>query len=228
MTTRMKGLIRGLRYISNIFDAKEQEMEIGYPTDVKHVAHIGWDGPSIGGPTWMNQFCSAPLEATGGGDRAEVPHFPSSEYILTGELPGLLSPKPLKKPSRRKKSSEKSTERTAVESPKEASRYNQSYRRNSAGESEPSESSRRGQREARHETGDASGAGENHSGEQELPRIPKQSRRRKVTGSSSRSSGGSGSTRSSRSKARANADQSGPQNGGELDPTKSSEGASCS
>lgn len=23
---------------------EEKEMEIGYPTDVKHVAHIGWDG----------------------------------------------------------------------------------------------------------------------------------------------------------------------------------------
>ena len=85
----MKGLLRGLRYISQIFgmevlslmvlvhqtnswqnkqsymmcsflgvidrnfncvadnDEKEPEMQIGYPTDVKHVAHIGWDGPSV-------------------------------------------------------------------------------------------------------------------------------------------------------------------------------------
>lgn len=54
----MKGLLKGLRYISQIFDnEKEQEMEIGYPTDVKHVAHIGWDGgPSVNTPSWMNEF----------------------------------------------------------------------------------------------------------------------------------------------------------------------------
>ena len=33
--------------------AKEREMEIGYPTDVKHVAHIGWDGPSGTAPSWV-------------------------------------------------------------------------------------------------------------------------------------------------------------------------------
>ncbi|PKA60593.1 hypothetical protein AXF42_Ash019486 [Apostasia shenzhenica] len=50
-----KGLFKGIRYISNIFDAdpKEHEMQIGYPTDVKHVAHIGWDGPSIHSPSWV-------------------------------------------------------------------------------------------------------------------------------------------------------------------------------
>lgn len=39
---------------------KEREMEIGYPTDVKHVAHIGWDGPSGSGsaPSWVcNPIC---------------------------------------------------------------------------------------------------------------------------------------------------------------------------
>lgn len=28
-------------------------MEIGYPTDVKHVAHIGWDGQSGSAPSWV-------------------------------------------------------------------------------------------------------------------------------------------------------------------------------
>lgn len=32
---------------------KEREMEIGYPTDVKHVAHVGWDGPLGSGPSWV-------------------------------------------------------------------------------------------------------------------------------------------------------------------------------
>ncbi|XP_076961165.1 uncharacterized protein LOC143637731 [Bidens hawaiensis] len=55
----MKGLLKGLRYISEIFEAendKEPEIQIGAPTDVKHVAHIGCDGPSSSAPTWMNEF----------------------------------------------------------------------------------------------------------------------------------------------------------------------------
>lgn len=28
-------------------------MQIGNPTDVKHVAHIGWDGPSVNTPSWV-------------------------------------------------------------------------------------------------------------------------------------------------------------------------------
>ncbi|KAK9945038.1 hypothetical protein M0R45_010570 [Rubus argutus] len=62
-SNKMKGLLKGLRYISQIFDDtnKEQEMQIGFPTDVKHVAHIGWDGPSTAtSPSWMNEFASPP------------------------------------------------------------------------------------------------------------------------------------------------------------------------
>ncbi|XP_057459763.1 uncharacterized protein LOC130750265 [Actinidia eriantha] len=52
--TTMKGLLKGLRYLSQIFDnEKEEEMQIGYPTYVKHVAHIGCDGPSANTPSWM-------------------------------------------------------------------------------------------------------------------------------------------------------------------------------
>jgi len=32
---------------------KEHEMEIGYQTDVKHVAHIGWDNASVTAPSWV-------------------------------------------------------------------------------------------------------------------------------------------------------------------------------
>ncbi|XP_010413861.1 PREDICTED: CRIB domain-containing protein RIC1 [Camelina sativa] len=57
MATTMKGLLKGLRYITQIFDEeKEQEMQIGFPTDVKHVAHIGSDGPATNTPSWMNDF----------------------------------------------------------------------------------------------------------------------------------------------------------------------------
>lgn len=37
-------------------------MEIGYPTDVKHVAHIGWDGPSGTGPSWVCIFIGLIIE----------------------------------------------------------------------------------------------------------------------------------------------------------------------
>ncbi|KAL7608129.1 hypothetical protein Lser_V15G12204 [Lactuca serriola] len=43
-----------------ITDLDEREMEIGYPTDVKHAAHIGWDGSSSSAPSWMNEFKTTP------------------------------------------------------------------------------------------------------------------------------------------------------------------------
>jgi len=37
---------------------KEHEMEIGYPTDVKHVAHIGWDSAAgNASPSWVKNTC---------------------------------------------------------------------------------------------------------------------------------------------------------------------------
>ncbi|XP_058194478.1 CRIB domain-containing protein RIC10-like [Rhododendron vialii] len=60
MATKIKGIYKGFKYISQIFVVtKEREIEIGYPTDVKHVAHIGWDGPSGTAPTWMNEINTA-------------------------------------------------------------------------------------------------------------------------------------------------------------------------
>lgn len=45
-----------------ITDEKEDgEIEIGFPTDVKHVAHIGLDGPSASTPTWVINISSFPL-----------------------------------------------------------------------------------------------------------------------------------------------------------------------
>ena len=34
-------------------DEKEEEIQIGFPTDVKHVAHIGSDDPSANAPSWV-------------------------------------------------------------------------------------------------------------------------------------------------------------------------------
>ncbi|CAM0911069.1 unnamed protein product [Alopecurus aequalis] len=65
MAYKMKGVFKGLKIISQIFVVKEQEMEIGYPTDVKHVAHIGWDSPTGSAatspnPSWMNDMKGSP------------------------------------------------------------------------------------------------------------------------------------------------------------------------
>uniref|UniRef100_A0ACD5Z6E9 Uncharacterized protein n=1 Tax=Avena sativa TaxID=4498 RepID=A0ACD5Z6E9_AVESA len=57
MAVKMKGIFKGLRLISQMFAHKEHEMEIGFPTDVKHVAHIGL-GTSDTSPSWMNEFKS--------------------------------------------------------------------------------------------------------------------------------------------------------------------------
>ncbi|KAF3332950.1 CRIB domain-containing protein RIC10-like isoform X2 [Carex littledalei] len=52
----MKGFFKGFK---NMFAAKEHEMEIGLPTDVKHVSHIGWDRSSDHAPSWMKEFQTA-------------------------------------------------------------------------------------------------------------------------------------------------------------------------
>ncbi|XP_019171476.1 PREDICTED: CRIB domain-containing protein RIC10-like isoform X2 [Ipomoea nil] len=63
MRTNMKGTFKaGFKYISSIFVVKEPEIEIqiGYPTDVKHLAHIGWDGQTGSAPSWMKEFKQGP------------------------------------------------------------------------------------------------------------------------------------------------------------------------
>ncbi|KAF7825356.1 CRIB domain-containing protein RIC1-like isoform X1 [Senna tora] len=37
-------------------EKEEDEIKIGFPTDVKHVAHIGMDGPSANAPSWLNIY----------------------------------------------------------------------------------------------------------------------------------------------------------------------------
>ncbi|KAL1096823.1 hypothetical protein V6Z11_D06G250100, partial [Gossypium hirsutum] len=55
--TKIKRLYKKFKNISRIFAVKEKKMEIGYPTDVKHVTHIGWDTPSHStAPSSENEF----------------------------------------------------------------------------------------------------------------------------------------------------------------------------
>uniref|UniRef100_A0A0E0D9J5 CRIB domain-containing protein n=1 Tax=Oryza meridionalis TaxID=40149 RepID=A0A0E0D9J5_9ORYZ len=58
VATGVQRLIKGIKNLSQIFamyddeeeDEEEREMVIGYPTDVQHVGHIGWDGMNkVGG-----------------------------------------------------------------------------------------------------------------------------------------------------------------------------------
>ncbi|KAK8967968.1 hypothetical protein KSP40_PGU009317 [Platanthera guangdongensis] len=53
MAPKVKGLFKGFKYITQIFGnvVKEPVMEIGYPTDVRHVAHIGFDCDSAHAPS---------------------------------------------------------------------------------------------------------------------------------------------------------------------------------
>ncbi|XP_030529341.1 CRIB domain-containing protein RIC4 isoform X2 [Rhodamnia argentea] len=50
ISTGIHRLFKGFRSFSHLFDkeedmeGEEMEIEIGLPTDVKHVTHIGWDG----------------------------------------------------------------------------------------------------------------------------------------------------------------------------------------
>ncbi|EER93105.1 hypothetical protein BDA96_01G014500 [Sorghum bicolor] len=52
VATGVSRLMKGIRSLSHMFAAydgdeeeeEEREMVIGYPTDVQHVGHIGWDG----------------------------------------------------------------------------------------------------------------------------------------------------------------------------------------
>ncbi|KAE8708906.1 CRIB domain-containing protein RIC11 [Hibiscus syriacus] len=60
MTGKIKGIYKGFKSLTQIFVAKEREMEVGHPTDVIHVAHIGLDHSSTVNPSWMNEFKIGP------------------------------------------------------------------------------------------------------------------------------------------------------------------------
>ncbi|XP_068666560.1 CRIB domain-containing protein RIC9-like [Aristolochia californica] len=184
MTTKMKGLLKGLRYISQIFDNKEQEMEIGFPTDVKHVAHIGWDGPSVNAPSWMNEFrtttdfSSAPLSNVGEGkDMQWCGSSGGNQESTAKDLPELS------KPSRRQYLSSDSPSRDGLEGPRPS-------RRQANGEhSDVPRHPRRRQGSG------ASGGGAGDSPTKDAAAGSQHSRRRKSKGSSG------GSTKSGRTKA---------------------------
>ncbi|CAH8372520.1 unnamed protein product [Eruca vesicaria subsp. sativa] len=139
-SSKMKSLLKGLRYISQVFESgKEEEIEIGNPTDVKHVAHIGWDGPSAtpaSAPSWMNEFKNGGgfESGHGGGEDDSSVRCMSESGGRTRDLPKL--PKSTRKAASEKGSptreisSEKSKRRsskkgTTSRRPKEVSEINE-------------------------------------------------------------------------------------------------------
>ncbi|KAF3613076.1 CRIB domain-containing protein RIC10 [Capsicum annuum] len=75
----MNGILGSLEVVN-----KERELEIGCPTDVKHVAHIGWEGPSGGAPTWMKTFKAGPeFAATSFGNSGSAISSWSSQAVWT-------------------------------------------------------------------------------------------------------------------------------------------------
>ncbi|KAJ8449161.1 hypothetical protein Cgig2_027163 [Carnegiea gigantea] len=153
MSVKMKGLLKGLKNISNIFgeEQEDKEIQIGYPTDVKHVAHIGWDGPSASSPTWMNEFKSS---APGN------PSANSAQDSSPKKGPDLPS---LPKASRRQASGDSvGSMDSPAESPKQSK----------------SKTSRRSRHSKQKESTSPRG-GESSGTAQDLPNVPKKSRRKK-------------------------------------------------
>ncbi|XP_021752710.1 CRIB domain-containing protein RIC5-like [Chenopodium quinoa] len=125
MSMKMKGLLKGLRYISTIFDEEQEtEMQIGFPTDVKHVAHIGWDGPTANSPSWINQFKDG--EGGGGGGGAlnvDQQNGPRTRGLVQEKRFSTSSDSPIESPSRKKSDKPRGSRRanstpSAVESPR--------------------------------------------------------------------------------------------------------------
>lgn len=201
-TTKIKDILKGLRYISHVFDNdtyKEKEMQIGYPTDVKHVAHIGWDGPSVTSPSWMNEFrpvpefSSAPLSLNREAMETTVAKGFSEDLSRTGAgIQDFLArdmPE-LPKPSRRNSSTgSPSSFYSPTRDPSKQSRRRQSGGVSINSPLRDSPDSNKPNRRSQN-----SGVGLD-SPSKDSPNIPKQSRRRKSKGSS-----GGGSTRASKSK----------------------------
>ncbi|CAK9149989.1 unnamed protein product [Ilex paraguariensis] len=164
-------------------------MQIGHPTDVKHVAHIGRDGPSVDSPSWMQEFKSpagsqsaplgAPTDSQGNPEIKWVSEDSSRRGRRTKNSPARDLPE-LPKSSRRHSSTDNSS---TTESSSTKSR--QSRRHQSTDSSEtikttgvPLEANLEPESPSRH-----------------LPDIPKKSRRKK-----SKESNSGGSSRSRRSK----------------------------
>ncbi|KAJ8559346.1 hypothetical protein K7X08_003404 [Anisodus acutangulus] len=168
-------------------EEKEKEIQIGLPTDVKHVAHIGWDGPSTDNPSWMKefngpgQFQSAPLVPSPADIPKENPEIQwvseDSNRRSRNANPSSAGDQP--KSTRRHSSSK---ENGGTDSPKKSRSSRRHHRKDSAD----------GSKHGRIQLDSAAGS---ESPARDLPDIPKKSRRKK----SKESGPGGGTVAGSRS-----------------------------
>ncbi|XP_075476502.1 uncharacterized protein LOC142517890 isoform X1 [Primulina tabacum] len=141
MGTKMKGIYKGFMYtLSQIFVVKEREMEIGTPTDVKHVAHIGWDGPSESAPSWMNEFrTTADFTATSiGNSGSALSPWSSHDYGESMQQSGSdMNVSSIKKKQKRKKSKSTSSPKSNSSLSSRSSRVAKSKSKFVEGSSQP-------------------------------------------------------------------------------------------
>ncbi|CAN4113703.1 unnamed protein product [Withania somnifera] len=184
MSTKVKGLLKGLRYISQVFDEnkeKDKDMQIGFPTDVQHVGHIGWDGQSVDNPSWMKEFKSpgafqsAPLVPS----PREVKENPEIKWVYEDS-------------NRRSRNAKTSPTKEKPEKPR-ASRRHSTTENGSNGNSIQKDSSTKSRSARRHYHKDTSDRHiPSESSSKNNPDIPKKSRRKKSKedgGSTRRSKG---------------------------------------
>ncbi|KAL8160700.1 hypothetical protein V2J09_002237 [Rumex salicifolius] len=182
MNLRKKGIIKeGLKYFSQMFEEEQQqkEIQIGLPTDVKHVAHIGWDGPSTNAPSWMNEFKSQSAPLDGGGSDAlsrqdEISEGKGNAGISSSarEMPGLPKASRVRHPSM---DSLASVDDSPPGSPSSTARSNKNKEKEST---KTSGSGRRPKDKAKHHSKAEPTAGD-EGGSHVLPNIPKKISRRK-------------------------------------------------
>ncbi|PHT29656.1 CRIB domain-containing protein RIC6 [Capsicum baccatum] len=194
MAAKVKGFFKALG-ISQMFEEKEPEMQIGLPTDVKHVAHIGWDGPSLESPSWMKEFKepgkfhTAPL-----GPPLDSNDLTDNILRVSQDIDGNQKYKNANSslPDDQPEGSKTSRRHSSSESGSGSGKARNSRRHKESADSSGSSRHRR----------PGSGSGSD-SPARDLPNIPRKTRRKKSKedgGVGSGSGFGSGSSRTSRSK----------------------------
>ncbi|CAN6203737.1 unnamed protein product [Urochloa humidicola] len=217
MSTKMKkGILKPFRYISNMMDGKEPEMQIGFPTDVKHVAHIGWDGPGStnnttttttnnnagGAPSWMKDYHSAPLDSSSfrsesGGTAAANP-WASQEIVMDGGSLGETSFRDTKSEAGDVGGGESPPSPGTRRSRRNRSRGSATSSMDVTGgeggaDEKKKDKGKKVPRKNRKKDKDKPSAGEDGATCQDLPAVPKKSNRRKSKGSSEGTGGAASS-----------------------------------
>ena len=63
ISEKLQKMVKGFKGLPQVFYRKEEEvmeMEIGFPTNVQHVGHIGWDGSNNTSVSTMESWDRTP------------------------------------------------------------------------------------------------------------------------------------------------------------------------